>query len=313
MAYNFESVTFPSADGKHTVYTEIYTPKNKTARGIVELSHGMIDHPGRYLTLIERLTDEGYIFAGHHHLGHGKTAGCEEDLGFFADRGGVELLIKDMKTVNRYLRDTYPTLPITLLGHSMGSFIARLYASKHSSTVNAVIIHGTGGPNRLAPLGKLLVKGMMLVCGKRHRSKFVTNMAIGAYNKKFGKDAPKNCWLSRDSEIPAVRDKHNDPYGNFTFTLSAYLDLFKLVTLSNSKGWYTGYPKNMKTLIMSGKEDPVGDFGRGVNYVYKRLLVSGCTDVALKLYEGARHELHNEINRDEVFTDILSFLGGVSL
>lgn len=313
MAYNFESISFPSSDGKHTVYAEIYTPKNKTARGIVELSHGMIDHPGRYMTLIEKLTDEGYIFAGHHHLGHGMTAGSAEDLGFFADKGGVELLIKDMKTMNRYLRNTYPTLPITMLGHSMGSFLARLYVAEHSSTVDAVIIHGTSGPMRLAPFGRLLASLMMLFCGKRHRSKLMTAMATGLYDRKFGKDAPKNAWLSRDRSVSAVIDKPNDPYGSFTFTLCAYRDLFKMLTECNSKKWYKSYPKNLKTVLMSGSSDPVGGFGKGVTNVYKQMLISGCTSVSLKLYPGARHELHNETNREEVFSDILEFLGGVSV
>ena len=311
MSYNHEEITYPSSDGIHTIHADIYTPKNKTSRGIIQLAHGMVDHPGRYLSLIEFLTNEGYIFAGNHHLGHGKSAGCPEEFGYFAKKGGVDLVLKDMHTLNRHLRDTYPTLPLILLGHSMGSFLARLYVIEHPHSMRAVIIHGTGGPNPLAPLGKLCAKAVALFKGERHRSKLIYSLALGSYNKRFDKSEGNNAWLSRDTA--AVAGKACDPYASFTFTVSGYYDLFTMLERCNSREWFEKYPKDMRTLIVSGEDDPVGNYGKGVRQVYSKLMVMGASDLDLKLYKGARHELFNETNKDEIFEDLKAWLSGVDL
>lgn len=311
MNYNYEEYRFPSADGKHTIFSEIYTPKQATARGVVQLAHGMVDHPGRYTNLIEHLTGCGYIFAGHHHLGHGKSVNNADELGFFAPSDGVSLVVEDMHRMNRYLRATYPTLPLTVLGHSMGSFIARLYAVRHPHSMQGVIIHGTGGPNPLAPLGKIVAAAVGALNGKHSRSKLLYSLSLGSYNKRFDSSEGPNAWLSRDVE--AIADKVNDPLASFRFTVSGYSDLFTMLSESNSKRWFGEYPKEMRTLIVSGDADPVGNYGRGVGTVYKRLMLAGCTDLEFKLYEGARHELFNETNREEIFADITEWLNGVTL
>ena len=311
MNYNYQSITYPSSDSIHTIHADIYTPKTKTARGIVQLAHGMIDHPGRYVNLIEFLTGEGYIFAGNHHLGHGKSANDGADFGFFAEKGGIDYLIRDMHTMNKYLREAYPTLPLVILGHSMGSFIARLYAVEHPHSMRGVIIHGTGGPNRLVPLGRLVCSLIALFKGKRKRSMLVTALAFGTYNKRFDKSEGMYAWLTRDTD--AVKDKKDDPYASFNFTVWGYRDLFGMLGKSNSMAWFEAYPKDMRTLIISGTADPVGNYGKGVRYVYRRLMLKGATELELKEYEGARHELFNETNKDEIFEDIKLWLDGVKI
>lgn len=311
MNYNYEKITYPSADGINTIHADIYTPKHKTARGIVQLAHGMVDHPGRYTNLCEFLTGEGYIFAGNHHLGHGRSAHSEDDFGYFAKKDGIEYLLQDMHTMNRYLRDTYPTLPLVVLGHSMGSFITRLYVTRHPHSMRGVIIHGTGGKNVLAPLGIALARAIALVKGEKNRSKLISAVAFGSYNKKFDKSEGSNAWLSRDTV--QISGKDSDPLASFSFTVSGYCDLFKMLKDCNAKEWYSEYPKDMRTLIMSGDADPVGNYGRGVLEVYRRLMVVGASDLELKLYKGARHELFNETNRDEVFRDMKVWLDGVTL
>lgn len=306
MNYNFTEITYPSSNGKNTAYAEIYTPKTGTVRGIVQLAHGMIDYVGRYRALAEYLTSCGFVFAGNHHLGHGKTAKGEEDFGFFASKGGVSLLLEDMHTLNKYLRNEYPTLPLFLLGHSMGSFLARLYVTKHPHTVRGVIFHGTAGPNPALPAGRLLGKLIRAMRGERYRPSILRKLSIGAYEKKFLKTDGKNGWLTRD--IDRVSDRDTDSYTAFSFTVSAYVDLFSMLGACNKKSWYKAYPKNLCTLLISGECDPVGSFGKGVRTVYKNLLIAGCTDVELRMYGGARHELFNETNREEVFEHINDWL-----
>ena len=311
MNYNYEQITYPSSDGINTIHADIYTPKNKSARGIIQLAHGMVDHPGRYLNLIEFLTGEGYIFAGNHHLGHGRSAKCEDDFGYFAKKGGTHYLIEDMHTMNKYLRESYPALPLVVLGHSMGSFIARLYTVRHPHSMRAVIIHGTGGKNPLAPIGRLLARTVALFKGERNRSKLILALAFGSYNKRFDKSEGRNAWLSRDTE--AIKGKKNDPLASFYFTVSGYSDLFKMLEDCNSGEWFREYPKDMRTLIISGDGDPVGNYGKGVKWVYRKLMLLGAKDLEIKLYEGARHELFNETNRGEIFLDMKKWLDGVSL
>lgn len=308
MSYNFSEIRFPSADGSNEVYAELYTPRTASSRGIVQLSHGMIDYVGRYGNLAEYLTDRGYILAGNHHLGHGKTASSPDDFGYFAERGGVELLLDDLHTMNSTLRHTFPTLPLVMLGHSMGSFLARLYAVKYPNSLKGVVFHGTAGPNPALPAGRLLARAIRAMNGSHYRSGLLKSLSIGAYQKKFKKEGV-NAWLTRDAE--QIADHDEDKFSNFDFTASGYIDLFDMLRRCNLSSWYSEYPKSLPTLIMSGDGDPVGSFGKGPRHVYKSMLVAGCESVMLKTYEGARHELFKEINRDEVFSDLVAWLDGV--
>ena len=309
MNYNYTSLTLPSSDGKHALYTELYTPRSVTAKGIVQLCHGMIDYTGRYLELADYLTSRGYIFAGHHHLGHGRTAAGDGEFGFFAEKDGYELVVKDVHVVNRYLRDTFPTLPVIVLGHSMGSFIARLYATSHPQSLRGLIIHGTGGANPLAGMGIAVAKASRALHGAKHHSRTITKLAFGSYNKRFPKSEGENAWLTRD--VARVAGRAEDKYTSFTFTVQGYIDLFTMLKKSNSAQWFKDYPKTLPTLVVSGTDDPVGNYGKGPDEVYNKLMLGGCTSVSLKLFEGARHELFNETNRDEVYGYLGSWLDGV--
>ena len=309
MNYNFNEYRFPSADGKNTIYAEIYTPKHAAPKGIVQLAHGMIDYTGRYTALASFLCEHGFIFAGNHHLGHGKSVGTGEDFGFFAERDGYKYVLEDINSMNKYLHKTHPDLPVILLGHSMGSFISRLYVAEHPTAVSGLIIHGTGGPNPLVGVGKLLSKLITSFYGARHRSELINNMAFGSYNKRYPKEEGHNAWLTRD--LAKVADRDTNEFTSFKFTVSGYTDLFTFLACSNSKAWFKSYPKKMPTLVMSGDMDPVGDYGKGPAYVYKQLMINGASNVTLKMYEGARHELFNETNADEVFHDILAWIEGV--
>ena len=306
MNYIFSEINFPSSDGVHTIHGEVYVPKRVEPRGIVQLCHGMRDYVGRYQALAEYLTGKGYVFAGHAHLGHGKSAE-DDERGFFAERDGVLYLLKDIHSMNKYLRGVYPTLPLWLLGHSMGSFLARLYTNRHPHSVQGLIIHGTAGPNPALPFGKLAVKIGKTFHGGRYRSRFVASLAFMGYNSKFPKSEGEHAWLTRD--IARVSSRDEDPYTNFTFTLSGYGDLFSMLGAANAKSWFKNYPKELPTLIISGTADPVGNYGRGPEYVYKQLLLEGCSSVTLKLYDDCRHELFNEYNREEIFEYITDWLG----
>ena len=211
--------------------------------------------------------------------------------------------------MNKLLRGAYPAKPIIVLGHSMGSFIARLYTAQNPHHMDACVILGTGGKNPLQPLGVGLCSLLSLFLGDRHRSSLISAMSTGRYKKMFPGEGT-TAWLTRD--LARVGTYKSDPYCSVTFTLSAYRDLFRMLGACNSKRWYKAYPKNMPTLLMSGDRDPVGNFGKGVNEVYRHMLLAGCSQVSMKLYEGARHELFNETNREEFAEDLCRFLESVA-
>ena len=308
MSYNYEEITFPSTDGKNTVRGYIYTPKNVTTRGIVQLAHGMIDYVGRYSELADYLTAHGYIFAGNDHLGHGRTARTAEDLGYFADKDGYKYVIEDVHKMNKHLRDAFPALPLVLLGHSMGSFIARLYIEAHPHSASGLIIHGTSGPNPLLPMGMAVASLVRLFRGPRHRSRLIKELAFGSYNNKFPKGEGADAWLTREVEL--VSGRSTDPYTSYIFTTAGYQDLFRMTSDCNKRAWFENYPTNIRTLVISGDMDPVGNYGKGPEFVYRQLLMRGRDKVTLKIYEGARHELFNETNRAEVFEYMVLWLDG---
>ena len=306
MNFELHEISYPSKDGIHNIHGEIYYPTKVSPKAILQISHGMVDYVERYLPLIRFFTNEGFIVAGNDHLGHGKSVNSSDEFGFFAKKGGTELVISDLHSMNRYLRHNYPARPVFMLGHSMGSFIARLYAEKHAYALAGLVIHGTSGPNPAVPLGKALASFVGLFCGCEHKSKLIGKIAFAGYNKRFPKEEGSTAWLSSDYD--AVKDKHNDERGAFTFSVSGYRDLFTFLGKSNSKEWFKKYPKTLPTLIMSGDMDPVGNFGKGPTQIYKRLLIEGVENLDIKLYQGARHELFNEKKKDEIFSDLLNWL-----
>ncbi|MBP5209876.1 MAG: alpha/beta fold hydrolase [Clostridia bacterium] len=300
-------VSFASSDGKNTVAGYLYEPdEGVTVKGLVQLSHGMTDHVTRYESTAKVLTDAGFVFFGNDHLGHGATAAAPEDLGFFASVDGVGYVLDDLHAMTAQVKARYPDLPLVLLGHSMGSFLCRLYATRFGYELDGLIIMGTGGPNPLLPVGRALAGIIRRTRGERHRSRMIADMAFSGYLSHIEKGAPKCAWLSRD---PAVWEVYTaDPLCTFTFTVSAYLDLFEMVAESNAKTWFEAFPKELRTLVISGTEDPVGKFGQGPKYVADTLRAAGVRQVDLCLYEGARHELFNETNRDEFFSDLIAWL-----
>lgn len=294
---------FTSKDGKSKMRAIIYEPAGE-AKGILQVVHGMSEYIDRYADFMEYLCARGWICCGHDHLGHGKLA-PKEDLGYFADRDGWKLLIEDVHQVTELVREMFPSLPYALMGHSMGSFVARLTAVKYKSDYMALIICGTGGRNRLDGLGVVLFDAMCFFRGPRHRSRFIDNAMAKIFNKGFEKDRNIN-WISRDKEMVARYSQ--DPLCGFGFTASAMRDLVRLTRNANSEEWFRAFPKDLPTFLISGTHDPVGDYGKGVARVYDNLVKNGASEVSITLYPEGRHEILNEINKREVYEDVERFL-----
>jgi alpha-beta hydrolase superfamily lysophospholipase len=306
MAYNYKEFTYASGDGKSHIAACLYTPKDRTVRAVVQIVHGMRDYMGRYREMAEVLCEQGYAVCGGDHLGHGHTARHSDELGFFAAEDGADTVVTDVHKLTLLMRSQFNGSPLILMGHSMGSLIARLYACSYYRDIDGIVILGTAN-NRAAGLGRRLARLVARRYGPAHRSEFLTKLAFGKYNKKVNKYDPAGPnWLSRDDA--AVTAHVIDPLCNFTFTASAYADLFSMLERVSSPRFAQEYPKSLPTLIAAGDMDPVGSYGRAPRALAARLSAAGTKDVTLKLYTGARHELFNETCRKEFFGDLIAWL-----
>lgn len=274
-------------------------------QGVVQISHGMAEHIERYFPFFRFLAKEGFIVCGHDHIGHGKSCPDPSRLGFFAEEKGYQYLVEDLHLVSVELKKRYPDLPLFLFGHSMGSLITRLYLSKYSSLLKGVVICGTAGPNPASKVGMLVCRQVIASHGPMTRSQKLHDLIFGSYNRRFENPINENAWLSRDEENVAAYTA--DPLCGFEFTASAYLDLLSLQYYSNTKTWYKTLNVHLPMLLISGTMDPVGNYGKGISTVAKNLTSAGVRDLTVWMYAGARHELLNEINRDEVMRDVLSW------
>ncbi len=296
-----------SADKTHMLAGVAYLPEGKV-KGIFHVVHGMAEHIGRYDDFMSKMAEEGYICVGYDHLGHGKTANDASELGYIAAKDGWLLLPMDVCNFGNAMRMEYGAeLPYYLMGHSMGSFVVRVAALLYVDP-DKLIVMGTGGPNRLTNLGLALIGTVKRFKGDHYVSQLVDRLAFGAYNTRFKQEHSKRSWLTT---LPEMREKFkNDPLSGFKFTVSAMEDLLRLNKLANCKKWFAGMRKDLPILLLSGTDDPVGNYGKGVSKVYQKLKASGA-DVRMKLYDGCRHEILNDACAAEVTADILHFLSEV--
>ncbi len=292
----------PSSDGIHTLSGKAYIPEGNPI-GLFHVVHGMTEHIERYDFFMRKLAEDGYVCFGYDHLGHGKTAKNADELGFIAHKDGWNYLAKDVSVFAEAMKEKYgESLPYYLMGHSMGSFISRLAAEKYIKP-DKFIIMGTGGPNPAAGIGLFVIDVAKIFKGERHISKTIDNIAFGTYNSHFKDENDPIAWLTKDKE--QKKKYAADPYCTFKFTLSAMHDLVTLNKKANRAAWFKSI--KMPVLLVSGADDPVGDYGKGVTKVYEKLKKAGC-DVRIKLYENCRHEILNDTCRDEVVRDIENFI-----
>lgn len=296
-----QEFTFPSSDGVHQVHAVLWHPEGE-ARGVVQLVHGICEYALRYDPFARFLAERGFLVAGHDHLGHGLTARDASEYGYFDNWWD---LVHDVRALQCKVKETAPELPYFLLGHSMGSFVARTFLIDYPGALTGCILSGTGQePAVTVALGKALTG-----IGDPHKvNKLFYALSIGAYNKKFKPSRTSADWICRDE---AVVDAYlADPLCNFKTT--AGMNHAMMCGLQ-----YVGSVDNLKRMdkstpiyFFAGDADPVGAMGKGVQKVAGWFRQAGMRDVTVKLYPGGRHEMLNESNREEVFDDVLSWLEG---
>ncbi len=305
MKYTLREKRFPSATGICDIRYRMWVPEDPHAA--LQITHGMAEHIDRYDEFASYLAENGVLVYGNDIAGHGKSIGSDMPKGYFGEKNGWDALIQDMRTMRELVKKDNPAIPFILMGHSMGSFLARTYAGRHGADFEAYIFSGTAGANPVLGIGKWIARREIKKTGGKLPSKTLFQMSFGSYNNAFKPNRTANDWLSRDE---AKVDAYNaDENCGFPFTASAMLEVFAGLTEISGEKWAARVPRK-PILIFSGSMDPVGGKGKGVRQVFGWLEKTG-HEAEMKLYEDGRHEMLNETNRKEVYGDVLLFINAV--
>ncbi len=304
--------TFSSADGVSTIHGVRWLPEDGRVIAVLQIVHGMVEYIERYTPFAEYLTTQGFAVFGHDHIGHGESVKGPEEFGIMHAEDPSDIMVEDMFTNFRHVREEYPDTPYFILGHSMGSYMLRKYLAVKAGELQDVcgaIIMGTGTePDGTIKAGLTLAKMLAKIQGRDHRSPFMAKMTFGKPYKMYdltGRDTA-NSWLTHDEAI--VRKYYADPKCTYTFSLNGYIGLISSTKFDNDPANIARIPKDLPILFVSGDKDPVGAHGEGVKAAYQNFVDAGIQDVSIKLYEGDRHEVLNELDRAQVFEDLRDWM-----
>lgn len=299
-----KEITYKSLDGLTDIHAVIWEPTTQIT-AILQISHGMIEHILRYENFANELNKQGILVCGNDHLGHGYSIVDKDHYGYFAEKNADNILVNDLYTLTQTIKKTYPNIPYFLLGHSMGSFIARNYIAKYSKELNGALIVGTGYHSNIEMTGAQILTSIIQFYkrGWFYRSKYIENKTNGGYYKHFENNANHNCWLTNDKKV--ILEYENDPKNQFRFTCNGYYTIFTLIKSANKN--YKSIDKSLPIILLAGKDDPVGNFGKDITKIYEDYKKQGL-NVKMKIYNNMRHEILNELNKVIVYNDIINFI-----
>jgi alpha-beta hydrolase superfamily lysophospholipase len=284
-------------------------PKNDQPKAVVQIAHGLAEHAARYARLAAALTSAGYAVYANDLRGHGRTVKSAGDLGFFAERDGWRKCVADLWQLNRHIAATHPSLPIVLLGHSMGATLAEQFMGdpNRGNALAGVVLSGANGkPTALAKIGSAITRAERLRLGARGKSKLVQSLTFDAFNKNFAPARTAFDWLSRD---PAEVDKYvADPLCGFPATVQLWIDLLEGWAGVSRAAHRNRVPKSLPLYLISGGRDPVSGNTRQLEPWMAEYRAAGVVNLTHKFYPEARHELFNETNRNEVTADLIRWL-----
>ncbi|HAX71883.1 MAG TPA: alpha/beta hydrolase [Firmicutes bacterium] len=287
-----------------------WLPQTAEVKGIVQLVHGSCEHARRYKQFAEFLNEHGYIIYANDHRGHGNSVECFEDLGYFGEVAGWQRMVDDLFELNSFIRKNYPQLPIVMLGHSMGSFLARHYAIDYGETISGLILSGTAhNPKSILKFGKSTANILRKIQGPKHRSNLINALSYDAFNKPFKHARTTHEWLSADPNV--VDEFLADEACGFVFTTTGFRDMFEGLLYITNQDNINKMPKDLSVALISGQLDPVGANGKMVKKAFEAFEEAGLTHIEMKLYPEMRHEILNEIDKQTVYLDVLTYLNNI--
>jgi len=301
-----ENLYYQSADGIDKIHASIWTPEGEP-RAILQIVHGMQEYIDRYEEFAQFLAGNGFVVCGEDHLGHGESVSSSGTYGYFCKKDPQNVLPEDSHQLTLLMKERHKGLKYVIFGHSFGSFITREYLQRFGSDVDLAILSGTANqPKGVAAGGLLVARCQKLFLGDRHVAKSLDKISFGSYLSKIDNPKTPSDWLSYNEESVAAYCK--DPRCTFTFTINGFETMARLLLLVGDKERMKNIPKNLPILLAAGKEDPVGNYGKGVEELYNIYKNEIGLNVFIKLYDHMRHEIHNEPGRQEVYKDYLEFI-----
>lgn len=294
--------TFPSADGKTAIHAVEWLPEG-TPRAVLQISHGVAEYILRYEPFARHLTERGFAVVGHDHLGHGASVAKGAARLYFGPKGSWNWVVEDIEQRRRLAHTQFPTCPYFLLGHSMGSFLARTYLIRYPGTVDGAVIMGTGHMTpALVAGGRLLAAAECRRIGEDKLSTVADKAAFGAYNKRFAPNRTALDWLSLNPEN--VDAYIADSLCGGTATAGLFREMLGGIRFITDEKNIRKMNHHTPILFISGAMDPVGDCSKGVERAAAAFRKTGMEDVTVKLYPELRHEILNEACRETVYADI---------
>lgn len=301
-----EEFYFESRDNSSKIHAVMWIPEEPPCC-ILQVIHGMAEYIDRYDEFARFMTERGFLVVGEDHLGHGKSVTEEKRYGYFCEMDAATVVVRDAHRLKKLTQEKYPGVPYCILGHSMGSFILRNYLQRYGTGIQAAIIVGSGMPSKASLIAGKAVAGIQkAVKGSKYQSELLNKIAFGSCNRRISGRNTVMDWLSRDEAM--VSSYMADELCGFTFTVNGFMTLFELAQRMYSKEGLQAMPKELPVLFLSGAADPIGGYGKGVKAACLSFLNAGMKHVQMKLYEGARHEILNETNRQQVFDDLYQWL-----
>ncbi len=281
--------------------------KETSPMAVVQISHGMAEHVSRYDEFAKILVKNGFSVYGNDHRGHGKTANIIENIGFFASENGWFKVSEDMFKLTQIIKNENPNIPVFLLGHSMGALLSQTYAIFHSCEMDGIVLSGLSGDlGFLRNIAIFIAKIIAKFHHKETPSPFLNNLSFGKFNKNFSPVRTHFDWLTRDSQI--VDNYVNDIFCGGIFSVGFFQDLLTGLSFVHKTENLQKIRKNLPYFLLSGAKDPVTKNGKSISEWILKLKKVKIENISHKIYADCRHEILNEINRQEIYFDIINWL-----
>lgn len=280
-------------------------PAETPPHAIVQISHGMCEHKERYLDFLQTLTQQGFVCLIHDHRGHGKSIYSKKQLGYFGENG-AEAVVADLYQMTRWIQAQYPNLPIFLIGHSMGSLIARCYLRQYPDILDGLLLIGSPSPLPAMTRIQSILNRVIAHKGDTAHSKHINRIMYNLFQRPFRSESRENSWICSQK---TVVDAYNaDPLCQFHFSLNGYAVLLSLLqTTYRTDDWQITKP-DLPIRFLSGAEDPCRGNDEHWQQAVQRMQTIGYRNVSGKLFPHMRHEILNESHKQMVYNDILETL-----
>lgn len=297
--------TFTASDG--AALTTYKWEPTTTPRAVIHIAHGLAEHAGRYARTAKALNSYGYAVYANDMRGHGQTARSQDELGFLAEANGWNRVVLDVAEMLTSEAQEHRGVPLILLGHSLGSYLSQQLIYEHPQLLDAAILSAPNGkPSWLAQAGRMIARAERLRLGKRGRSQLINSLTFGKFNEAFAPVETPFDWLSRDAA--EVKLYFNDARCGFLSTTQLWVDFLDGISELANPAHKRLIRQTFPLYILAGSLDPVCEQGKGAAALAQEYKTAGLTDVTCKLYPEGRHELLNEINRQQVLEDMRHWL-----